>query len=205
MAGVSGQGRKFSIADGLGAATRVFWNYGYEGSSVKMLTDAMGINPPSLYKAFGSKEELFFQVVDHYNDTHGNFMAIAFDEEHGGVELMRRLLLEAAQHYAQPGFPGGCLTISAAVTVTEQNQHVAQRLANMRNDNIKAMAEALDQDVERGRLPEGTDTRTLAGFVGTTLQGMSQQARDGATAEELERIAQLAIRALPEPAAIAAA
>ena len=65
----------------------------------------MGINPPSLYKAFGSKEDLFFSVVDHYNATHGNFMSIAFAEEATGLELMRRLLLEAADHYASTSYP----------------------------------------------------------------------------------------------------
>ncbi|WP_284753210.1 TetR/AcrR family transcriptional regulator [Arthrobacter sp. efr-133-R2A-120] len=196
MSGKTGQGRKFNVEDALEAATLVFWNHGYEGASLAELTHAMGINPPSLYKAFGSKEDLFFSVVDHYNATHGNFMAIAFAEETSGLALMRRLLLEAADHYASASYPGGCLVISAAVTVTPANRHVADHLAKMRNDNIAAMAEALTHDLNARRIPQNTDTKAMAAFVGATLQGMSQQARDGATKEDLTRIANYAITAI---------
>ncbi|OFI39414.1 hypothetical protein BIU82_13870 [Arthrobacter sp. SW1] len=196
MSGKAGQGRKFDLDEALEAATLVFWDHGYEGTSLAELTQAMGINPPSLYKAFGSKEELFFSVVDHYNATHGNFMAIAFAEETTGLTLMRRLLLEAAEHYASTTYPGGCLVISAAVTVTATNRHVANRLAKMRNDNINAMAEALTRDRDAGHIPPDTDTKAMAAFIGATLQGMSQQARDGATQDDLKRIAHYAITAI---------
>ncbi|MHC6221634.1 TetR/AcrR family transcriptional regulator [Arthrobacter sp. MMS24-S77] len=196
MSGKAGQGRKFNVEDALEAATLVFWDHGYEGASLAELTHAMGINPPSLYKAFGSKEDLLFSVVDHYNATHGNFMSVAFAEEATGLALMRRLLLEAADHYASTSYPGGCLVISAAVTVTAANRHVADRLAKMRNDNITAMAEALTRDLNAGLIPQNTDTKAMAAFVGATLQGMSQQARDGATKEDLTRIANYAITAI---------
>jgi AcrR family transcriptional regulator len=197
VAGVAGQGRKFAVDDALEAATMVFWRYGYEGSSLKMLTEAMGIKPPSLYSAFGSKEDLFFTVVRHYNDTHGRFAADAMTLSASGIELVHRLLREAAKHYARPEFPSGCLTISAAVTVTPDNQHVAERLADMRNANVAAIAQALDHDVATGRLPRSTATGQLAAFVGATLQGMSQQARDGASAAQLRAIAEVALNALP--------
>jgi len=178
MSGKAGQGRKFNIDDALEAATLVFWDSGYEGTSLAELTKAMGINPPSLYKAFGSKEDLFFSVVDHYNATHGSFMSVAFAEEESGLKLMRRLLIEAADHYPSA------------------NRHVAERLSKMRNDNILAMAEALTKDREAGRIPQSTDTHAMAAFVGATLQGMSQQARDGASKEDLLRIAHYAITAI---------
>lgn len=196
VSGRTGQGRKFDVGEALEAATLVFWDHGYEGASLAALTAAMGIKPPSLYKAFGSKEELFFLVVDHYNATHGSFMATAFEEESSGLALMRRLLLEAADHYASPSYPGGCLVISAAVAVTAVNRHVGDRLAKMRNSNISAMAEALKCDLDAGELPPGSDRQAMASFVGATLQGMSQRARDGASAEDLRRIATYAIAAI---------
>lgn len=196
MSGKAGQGRKFNIDDALESATLIFWDSGYEGASVAELTRAMGINPPSLYKAFGSKEDLFFSVVDHYNATHGSFMSVAFEEETSGLQLMRRLLIEAADHYPSSTFPGGCLVISSAVAVTSANKHVADRLAKMRNDNILAMAEALTRDREAGIIAQDTDTHAMAAFVGATLQGMSQQARDGASKDDLLRIANFAITAI---------
>jgi len=162
----------------------VFWQHGYEGASIAELTAAMGINPPSLYKAFGSKEELFFQVVDHYNRTHGSFMSKIFDEEPDGRKLLERLLLAAADHYPSDHFPGGCLVISAAVAVTEANKHVAERLADMRNKNVGEMANRTGI------------TRDMARFAAAILQGMSQQARDGANRDDLKKIAVMAINAL---------
>ena len=82
------------------------------------------------------------------------------------------------------------------MTVTSANRHVADRLAKMRNDNIAAMAEALTRDLDAGLIPQNTDTKAMAAFVGATLQGMSQQARDGATKEDLTRIADYAITAI---------
>jgi len=162
----------------------VFWRHGYEGASLSELTRAMGINPPSLYKAFGSKEDLFFKVVDHYNATRGQFMARAFETETSGLALIHRLLREAADHYPNKDFPGGCLVISSAVTVTEANAHVAEKLAAMRNKNIARLAERSDI------------TPAMARFTATVLQGMSQQARDGASQEELRAVAEMAITAL---------
>lgn len=197
MAGVAGQGRRFDVTAALDAAMEVFWRWGYEGASLSALTAAMGIRPPSLYAAFGSKESLFFAVVDHYNATHGSFLAEALAEEPSGTRLARRALDEAAVHYASPdGRPAGCLVISAAVTVTPGNRHVADRLAAMRNQNLAAFEQAFQRDVDTGELPPATDPHRLARFVAATLQGMSQQARDGAGADELRAVAATALRAI---------
>ena len=197
MAGVAGQGRRFALHDALEAATMVFWEHGYEGSTLAMLTGAMGVNPPSLYKAFGSKEDLFFAVVRHYNSTHGHFVGQAMDEERSGVRLVPRILHGAADHYARSDRPRGCLVISAAVAVTPQNQKVADRLRKLRNDNIARLALALGNDVADGTLPPETPTADLASYVGATLQGMSQRGRDGADSAHLHTVAQLALAVLP--------
>lgn len=189
MAGVSGQGRRFEVAAALDAAMEAFWRWGYEGASLATLTAAMGIRPPSLYAAFGSKESLFFTVVDHYNATHGSFLAEAVAEERSGIRLAHRVFREAAAHYASSGHPGGCLVISAAITVTPANQHVADRLAAQREQNLAAFEDAFRRDVEAGDLPPQSDPHRLARFVAAVLQGLSQQARDGARPEDLQAVA----------------
>ncbi len=200
MAGVVGQGRKFAVDDALDAATLLFWEHGYEGASLKMLTETMGINPPSLYKAFGSKEDLFFSCIDYYNDSYGSFLAEAFARATSASELVRLILHGAADHYARPDFPGGCLTISAAVTVTPDNRHVAERLSALRMTNVNKIADAYARDMSNGRLVSDMAPEVLATFVGATIQGMSQQARDGSDAVRLHEIADLALVALPAEA-----
>ncbi|GAB3756097.1 TetR/AcrR family transcriptional regulator [Microlunatus parietis] len=196
MAGVSGQGRRFDLTSAVEAATQVFWEWGYEGASLATLTTAMGIRPPSLYAAFGSKESLFFTVVDHYNATHGRFLAEAVAAELGGTRLADRVLNEAATHYASTGHPGGCLVISAAVTVTPGHRHVADRLAGLRNQNLATFESAFRRDIDSGELPPHAEPARLARFVAATLQGMSQQARDGAQVEDLRAVAALALTAI---------
>ncbi|WP_116953203.1 TetR/AcrR family transcriptional regulator [Jiangella endophytica] len=196
MAGVSGQGRRFDMTTALDAAMEVFWRWGYEGASLATLTAAMGIRPPSLYAAFGSKESLFFTVVDHYNATHGRFLSEAVAEEPSGTRLARRVLHEAAANYASTRHPGGCLVISAAVTVSPGNRHVADRLAGLRNQNLAAFERAFQRDVDSGELPPDADPHGLARFVATAIQGMSHQARDGAEVDELHAVADTALIAI---------
>lgn len=196
MAGIAGQGRRFDTTAALDAALELFWQWGYEGASLSALTAAMDIRPPSLYAAFGSKESLFFSVVDRYNATHGNFLAEAVAEERSGTRLARRVLHDAAAHYTSTGHPRGCLVISAAVTVAPSNEHVADRLAALRNQNLAAFEQAFQRDVDSGALSPQADPHHLARFVAVALQGMSQQARDGAEVEELQAVATTALIAI---------
>lgn len=196
MAGVRGQGRKFDTDTALDHAMFAFWEHGYEGTSVAMLTSAMGINPPSLYSAFGGKEGTFFAAIERYNATRGDFMDRAFEEEAGAAELIRRLLYDAASHYSDESCPGGCLIISSAVGVTEANRHVADRLRDMRNANVALLARRIIDDVHNAILPAETDASEVAEFIGVIIQGMSQRARDGASRTKLERVADRAYASL---------
>ncbi|MES5823328.1 TetR/AcrR family transcriptional regulator [Streptomyces sp. RG80] len=192
MAGVRGQGRKFDLEDILEKAMFAFWRHGYDGTSVATLTREMGINAPSLYAAFGSKEGLFFAAVEFYNNGRGSFMQRAFEEEKASAALIRRLLYEAADVYTQIDGPGGCLVIGSATRVSDAGQQVADRLRDLRNANIDRLETCIRSDIDAGALPEGTDARAIAEFTGVIIQGMSHRARDGATAEALRPVADTA-------------
>ncbi|OZD02396.1 TetR family transcriptional regulator [Rhodococcus sp. 06-235-1A] len=196
MAGVRGQGRKFDVDAALDKAMFAFWEHGYEGTSVSVLTSAMGINPPSLYSAFGGKEKLFFATIDRYLATRGDFMDRAFAEEPQAAELISRLLYEAASHYTDESCPGGCLITSSAVGVTDANRSIAERLRDMRNANVLLLSERISENVADGILPSSWDPVDTSEFIGVVIQGMSQRARDGSTRNELERVADMALTAL---------
>ncbi|MFF4396422.1 TetR/AcrR family transcriptional regulator [Streptomyces sp. NPDC001480] len=189
MAGVRGQGRKFDLEDVLEKAMFVFWRHGYDGASVATLSREMGINAPSLYAAFGSKEGLFFAAVDYYNNGRGSFMQRAFDEEDRSPALIQRLLREAADTYTHSDGPGGCLVIGSATRVSDTAQQVADRLRDLRNANIDRLEARIGADIDAGTLPAGTDARAVAEFAGVIIQGMSHRARDGATTEALRTVA----------------
>ncbi|MFI1810353.1 TetR/AcrR family transcriptional regulator [Streptomyces sp. NPDC020422] len=190
-----GRPRSFDRPTALEQATMAFWEHGYETTSVADLTRVMGISAPSLYAAFGDKKTLFEEVVEEYARSHGAFGGRALAEEPTARDAIGRMLREAAAEYTDPAHPRGCLVISAATNCS--TSEVEEALRERRAANIATFEARIRRDVEGGELPAGTDPRALARFSGAVLQGMSQQARDGASRQELEALAEAAMRAWP--------
>ncbi|MFB4313047.1 TetR/AcrR family transcriptional regulator [Actinomadura sp. 21ATH] len=195
-----GRPRSFDREEALEQAMLLFWTHGYDATSVADLTRAMGIGAPSLYAAFGDKRALFEEVVRHYGARHGDFVGRALAEEPTARRAVERILREAAADYTRPGLPRGCLVISAATNCAPASAEVEEHLRGLRNRNVRAIESLIEADVAAGVLPAGTDARMLARFSGGMLQGLSQQARDGATRAELEAVAETAMRAWPQEA-----
>lgn len=189
----------FDRTTALAAATRLFWEHGYEATSIGELTRAMGIKPGSLYAAFGDKKSLFKEVVHAYGRSPvGAFIGTALREEPTALGAFRRILREAAAVYPDPSHPAGCLTISAATNVTVQDAEVATFLSDLRNANLAAFETRLKTAQQQGELSAGANPRSLAAYFAAIIQGMSQRARDGATAAELTDTAELALSAWPQ-------
>ncbi|GAA2400666.1 TetR/AcrR family transcriptional regulator [Streptomyces glaucosporus] len=196
--GQRGRPRSFDRDTALEKALRAFWEHGYETTSIADLTRAMGIAAPSLYAAFGDKRTLFEEVVEVYVRRYGGFIGRALTEEPTARDAVGRVLREAAVEYTEPGRPPGCLVINAAVNAAPASAEVAGALRAMREENVRAFASRIRTGVAAGELPEDTDALALARFATSVMQGMSQQARDGAGREELEAVAATAMRAWPE-------
>ncbi|MFF1559724.1 TetR/AcrR family transcriptional regulator [Streptomyces sp. NPDC058279] len=195
VTGQRGRPRSFDRDAALDTAMRVFWERGYEATSISDLTRELGIGAPSLYAAFGDKRTLFEEVVTAYGGRYGGFAAVALAEEPTAGAAVRRLLREAADIYTDPNHPKGCLVSSAAINTT--SDEVAEALRERRNANLAVFESRITADIATGALPVDADARALARYVGAVLQGMSQQARDGAGREELEAVAETAMRAWP--------
>ena len=195
-----GRTRAFDRDEALDRAVAVFWEHGYDATSIALLTEAMGIGAPSLYAAFGDKRALFDEALDRYLRTYGAFTARALAEEPTAREAVERLLREAAAAYTGAGHPPGCLLITAATNCTPGSAGVKARLRDLRAQGHLALEQKIAAAVQAGELPAGTDARALATFCAATLQGMCAQARDGATRSDLAAIAAAALRAWPSPA-----
>jgi AcrR family transcriptional regulator len=191
-----GRPRSFDRATALEKALMAFWEHGYEATSVADLTHIMGIGTPSLYAAFGDKRSLFEEVVRLYTATHGAFGERALAEEPTARAAVARMLREAAVAYTDPAHPYGCLVVHAATNCT--SPEVARLLRDRRNADIAAFESRIRADVAAGRLPAGTDAAALARHTGAVVQGMSQQARDGASRGELEALAEIALSIWPQ-------
>ncbi|MET8245695.1 TetR/AcrR family transcriptional regulator [Streptomyces sp. NPDC005202] len=190
-----GRPRSFDRATALEKAILAFWEHGYEATSVSDLTRVMGIGAPSLYAAFGDKQSLFAEVVCEYGARYGSFGDRALAEEPTARAAVERMLREAAVEYTAPGHPRGCLVIHAATNCT--TPEIEESLRERRNANIAAFESRIKEGVAAGELPADTDAGALARYVGAIVQGMSQQARDGASREELEAVAEIAMAVWP--------
>jgi AcrR family transcriptional regulator len=190
-----GRPRSFDRETALEKAILAFWEHGYEATSVSDLTKVMGIGAPSLYAAFGDKRSLFDEVVREYGTRYGSFGDRALAEEPTARTAVERMLREAAAEYTEPGRPHGCLVIHAATNCT--TPEVEESLRDRRNANIAAIESRIRSGITAGELPADADAAALARHAGAMIQGMSQQARDGATKEELEALAELAMAIWP--------
>jgi len=186
---------------GLDVAAQLFWQHGYEGTSIADLTQAMGITPPSLYAAFGSKEELYRQALDHSIAREMKCRSEALEGDMSAYDALAFYLNDVAEGITAPGKPRGCIVSTAVLQHAQENESVAQAVAARREDSIQFVKARFDRAVCEKELPGDTDTDSLARFYSAVVQGMSAQACDGACTESLKRLADIALSAWPGDAA----
>ncbi|MBY6239606.1 TetR/AcrR family transcriptional regulator [Methylosinus sp. Sm6] len=196
-----GRPRALDREEALETALQLFWRHGYEGASVADLTAAMGVTPPSLYTAFGSKERLYQEALDRYGASYGSFTARALAEEPTARQAVERILQESVAVYSEGPAPRGCMLASGAVTCAPEHTKVAADLSRRRLAAISAIKARFDRAVIEGELAPSTDTEALAAFYAAVVQGLSIQARDGVDRDVLETIAATALIAWPRPPA----
>jgi AcrR family transcriptional regulator len=192
-----GRPREFDIHRALDQALELFWRKGFEGTSLPDLTRAMGINRPSLYAAFGNKEQLFRKALDRYAEGPAAYVRQALGEPTARA-VAERLLSGAADLLTDPRNPRGCLMVQGALVCGEAAESVRRELAARRAADEETVRRRFERAVAEGDLSADADPADLAGYVVTVIQGMAVQAAGGASREELRRVAQLALRAWPE-------
>jgi AcrR family transcriptional regulator len=190
-----GRPRSFDREAALRRAMEVFWRRGYEGTAVSDLTKAMGINAPSLYAAFGCKEALFREAVALYNATEGAATDRALEAAPTARQAVEEMLRVNAAAYVNPRRPPGCMVTLAATIGTPESAEVREFLAQSREEAQDALERRLARGTAEGDLAEGTDITALAAFYYTVLQGLSIQARDGASRATLTAIVDCAMAA----------
>jgi AcrR family transcriptional regulator len=190
-----GRPRAFDRDLALRRAMEVFWTKGYDNASLADLTSAMGINSPSLYAAFGSKEALFQEAAVLYGRLEGSDIWNAIEEAPTAKQAISGFLHSTAAAFTQPGKPAGCLIVLGALHSGDSSEGVCSALRAMRAENVAMLRRRLDDAIAAGELPAGLDAQAIAIFYITVQQGMSIQARDGASREMLMAIADGAMAA----------
>ena len=191
----SGRTRQFDVDEALDRALEVFWARGYEGATLPELTRAMGINRPSLYAAFGNKEQLFRKALDRYQTGPMSFLTEALQADRPGCGGGN--FLGVRQDAARPRQSARVLVVSGALACGEEAETVRRELAQLRQAAVTALRERFERAVQDGDLPAGTDFATLARYTATVLNGLAVQAASGATEKELRLVSALAMQAWP--------
>jgi AcrR family transcriptional regulator len=182
-----GRPREFCTEEALAAALRVFWQKGYEGTSLNDLTEAMGINRPSLYAAFGNKESLFRKALDLYQREKLEYVGRALEQPtaRGVAEV---LLRGAVNNVTSPEEPHGCLGVITANACGEEAQSVREEVFKRGQAVREALIARLERAKAEGDLPAAVDVEGLTSLLFAMLQGISVQAGGGATREQLNAL-----------------
>lgn len=193
---MKGRPREFDADQALDCALEVFWRKGYEGASLSELTEAMGINRPSLYAAFGNKEDLFRKALDRYADGPAAYTREALNAPtaRGVVERLLRGATEALTH---PDYPPGCLGVHGALSCGEAAESIRDELSARRAAYEVSLRQRFERAKSEGELSGDADCVDLARLVMTVMQGMAVQAAGGATRDDLRRVAEMMLRTLP--------
>jgi AcrR family transcriptional regulator len=194
--GSRGRPRTFDPDTALHQALRLFWERGYEGTSLNDLAAVTGIRSASIYACFGSKEELFRQVMALYSRTSGAPPRRALVEQPTARDAVHAMLRATADQITGSDTAHYCMLILAAPTGAVENHSVREFLADRRRDMRTTIRDRLARGVTDGDLaapPDALDA--IARYYTTVVQGLSIQARDGASRAELEEVVTCAMAA----------
>ena len=176
--------RTFDRAQAVDTAMRLFWRHGYEGVSLNDLTKAIGVAPPSIYSAFGSKAGLYREALDHYFGLPGALKDLGAKETL--VETVDALFAKAVDAVVDPAGERGCMISSGMLQSAAEHSDLAKELADRRNEMRLVIAEALKRWLSEDR------ASSVARYIVVVLQGLSIQARDGGTRKQLEDVTKVA-------------
>src|ERR1700730_1714978 len=191
-----GRPRAFDPDAALDHAMHVFWAKGYEGASLSNLTRAMRINRPSLYAAFGNKEQLFGRVLDRYMNGPLAFFQKALAARKAR-DVIEQIFFGVADMAGDPRAPAGCLVVQGALACGDAGGSVRKGNAARRAAAKAALRRRLQRAKREGDLPKNADPAELSHYVMTVVRGMAVQSAGGASRDQLRRVAQIALRAWP--------
>jgi AcrR family transcriptional regulator len=190
-----GRPREFDAETALDQAMEVFWRHGYEGATIAQLTEAMGINPPSLYACFGNKEGLLKAALDRYTKLRGVWM----DEVVAAPtarDVAERMLMGIAEKQTDPANPPGCLLVQGGIACGTGSENVPFELAARRAENEDQLRDRFVRAKAEGDLKPTSDPAALARYVSAVAVGMGVMASSGADREALGQVASVALQAV---------
>ena len=192
-----GRPRAFDVDLALDRALHVFWKKGYEGASLSDLTEAMDINRPSLYAAFGNKEQLFRKTLDRYAKGPAACVHEALDQPTARA-VVEKMFRAAVDMMTNPRTPAGCFMVQGALACGDAAHFIQEEVISRRVASEAALRHRLQRAKREGDLPSKADPADLARYIVTIIHGMAVQRAGRATRAQLFRVMKIALRAWPK-------
>jgi AcrR family transcriptional regulator len=193
----TGQPRNFDRGRALENAMKLFWERGYEGTSMDEIFEAMELSPSSFYNTFGSKEALYQELVTFYFGGAGSFYSRALARGRDTREAFRMLLDDTAEAFTSPTLPHGCFISLAATHIGPSLESVRVAMTEHRLRAERALVARIKQGIADGDMPADTDAHELAAYFDAIFRGMAVKARDGASRKQLMKLGARAMKAWP--------
>lgn len=196
----TGRPREFDRDQALHAAMLLFWEQGFEPTSLIQLRRTMGdISPTSIYAAFGSKEALFLEAVALYRQTYGKVTDVLRSDSLLPRDAVETCLRQSAAMQVDASHPRGCLIAQSATNCSPENHPVAKALIHERHANYQAIRRQLNRAVSMGEIASHDAAEGMAVLFNTFLLGLSGAARDGASLKTLHAAIETLMSCWPKP------
>lgn len=189
----AGRPRTFDRDAALTRAMHVFWEKGYEGTTMSDLIDTIGVKGPSVYAAFGNKDQLFKEVVEAYTKVVENGPLKILSETDQILDAVVNSLKAHVRIYSGVENPKSCLIMSAAINTSPEHVEHHYGLKTLRNAYKGIYKKRFERAIQDGQMKEGINVESLAEFYMTFVHGMAMRARDGATEAELTESCEYAL------------
>ncbi|MEZ0247462.1 MAG: TetR/AcrR family transcriptional regulator [Methylophilaceae bacterium] len=191
----AGRPRTFDREEALKKAMLVFWEKGFEGTTMADLIAAIGMKAPSVYAAFGNKDTLFREVVELYKNKVEQGPLKALNETTSILNALENSLNESVKMVSGPE-ASSCLIMAGAINCAPEHQEHVQHLRNLRAMYKETLKKRFMRAIKDGQLIEGAEPDALAEFYFGFIHGLALRAKDGSTKRELHSSCKFALEAL---------
>lgn len=191
-----GRPRTFDKDEALKKAMYVFWEKGYEGTTMADLVNSIGMKAPSIYAAFGNKDAIFKHVVSHYLPIVANGQLAVLNNTPNIEEAVEKTLNECVRLFTSKDNPHTCLIMTAAINTSPEHVEHVEALRNLRKHYQSAWETRFEKAKVENQIQAGADTKALAEYFTTIIQGMALRAKDGAKKSDLAATSEIAIKTI---------
>lgn len=192
----AGRPLEFDPDTALEAAMAVFWQHGFEATSLADLLHAMDLSKSSFYNGFGSKHRLFEACLERFRARQVARMREGLSCAPSPLRFIRDMLLTNAAEARREGPRRGCLIMNTATEFAGRDPAVAALVDSAARDFAALFRSAVEQAQTRGEIPHTADPAVLSRYLLTTMAGLRTMLKAGLSADEIENVVEVAMQAL---------